>query len=224
MPMLLGGVLATRVARSLLQMKFVAVSDTHGCHRQLELPSGDVFLHAGDVCDRGNRDQVIDFFRWIAGIDFQYKVLIWGNHDFDVVTGETLLPNDEEAATRIREDVTLLDQSSIRIGETLIWGIPTSSSKRAENWGAIPDGVDILMTHRPPHGILDLSRPKFRGPQGSRRLSERVKQVRPKIHLFGHIHHGYGSTVIDQTRFINASLYRSSAKRLVNPPVVFDWH
>lgn len=201
-------------------MRFVAVSDTHGCHRQLDLPRGDVFLHAGDICDRGNREHAIDFFRWVDEIDFEYKVMVWGNHDFDFETGETVLPTSADGHDDLANKINLLNESSIQIGGTTIFGVSTTASKRSENWEGIPDGTDILVTHRPPRGILDKT--PVRGQQGSGRLAKRIREVRPRVHLFGHIHRGYGTTVIGETKFINASLYRSSAKRLVNPPVVFD--
>ena len=71
-------------------MKFVAISDTHGCHRQLNLPSGDVLLHSGDVCDKGNTEQVEDFLNWLTALDFQYKIIIRGNHDIDLKSKTSL--------------------------------------------------------------------------------------------------------------------------------------
>lgn len=195
-------------------MKFVAVSDTHGCHRQLELPTGDVIVHAGDVCDRGDRDQAADFFEWLSEVDFEHKIVIWGNHDFDLTSGRLLFPSP------MIDGVTVLDGSAYRIGELVIWGTPTPANKRGEDWSAIPADVDILVTHRPPQGILD--RPRVRGPQGSRGLAERVRQLQPRVHLFGHIHRSYGQMVIGSTTYINASTYRSTAGRLVNPAVTFE--
>ena len=195
-------------------MRLVAVSDTHGCHRQLQLPEGDVLLHAGDVCDRGRAEQAADFFEWIAELDFEHKLVIWGNHDFDMVTGASLFPG------QMPSGVTLLDHSAYRVGKIVVWGIPTPASKQEEDWTTIPSDTDILMTHRPPHGILDRSR--FRSGEGSKRLAERVREVRPRVHLFGHIHRSYGRKQIDGTTFVNASLYRSSARKLVNDPIVLD--
>ena len=75
-------------------MRIVAISDTHGCHRQLDISGGgDMILHAGDVCDCGDRDQVSDFLDWFDELPFPCKVLISDNHDFDRQTGESLLPD-----------------------------------------------------------------------------------------------------------------------------------
>ncbi|MFK8115510.1 MAG: metallophosphatase domain-containing protein [Rubripirellula sp.] len=195
-------------------MRFVAISDTHGCHRQLDLPAGDVLIHAGDVCDRGSHDQVEDFFLWMSDLPFSHKCLIWGNHDFDLSTNRVLFP------VEMPSSITRLNDSECLIGGLRIWGVPSPANKRGEDWSRIPPGIDVLVTHRPPIGILD--RPKMRGPQGSRGLKKRLLDVTPRVHVFGHIHHGYGQETRNQTRYINASLYRSSLKRLVNSPIVFD--
>ncbi len=192
-------------------MKVVAISDTHGYHRQLDLPAGDVLIHAGDVCDRGNQSEADDFFTWLTHLDFDHKLLIWGNHDFDIARERLLFPQV------IPMGITVLDHVSHRIGNTVFFGVPTPADKTGEDWSAIPNDTDVLITHRPPKGVLDESR--MRGSQGSRRLARRVAQVQPAIHIFGHIHHSYGHETIGATQFFNVSLFRSSRKRLVNQPI-----
>ena len=196
-------------------MKYVAISDTHGCHRHLDLPSGDVLIHAGDVCDRGDQSQTDDFFDWLAKLDFAHKLLIWGNHDFDIADNRLLFPST------IPDGIAILDHCEYRIGKTKIFGVPTPPDKQAENWDAIPLDTNIVVTHRPPKGIQDVSR--LRGSQGSKRLTKRIAEVQPAMHVFGHIHRSYGETIKNGTRFINASLYRSSKKRLVNAPIAFEF-
>lgn len=34
-------------------MKLVCLSDTHGLHAPVQVPDGDILIHAGDVSDRG---------------------------------------------------------------------------------------------------------------------------------------------------------------------------
>jgi predicted phosphodiesterase len=41
-------------------VKLVAVADTHGYHRDLAIPNGDVFLHAGDLTQRGTLEQLAE--------------------------------------------------------------------------------------------------------------------------------------------------------------------
>ena len=91
-------------------MKYVAISDTHGCHRHLDLPAGDVLIHAGDVCDRGSQSQTDDFFDWFAKLDFAHKLLIWGNHDFDIAYNRLLFPST------IPDVIAILDHCEYKIG------------------------------------------------------------------------------------------------------------
>ena len=66
----------------------------------------------------------------------------------------------------------------------------------------IPNGTDILITHRPSQGILDLT---TRGEiAGCEDLMRPVERVRPKQHVFGRIHEGYGMIKKNGTCFVNA--------------------
>ncbi|MFK7772632.1 MAG: metallophosphatase domain-containing protein [Saprospiraceae bacterium] len=195
-------------------MKFVAISDTHGCHRQLTLPKGDVLLHAGDVCNQGNREEVADFLVWMSELDFEHKILIRGNHDFDLIKQVSLL--DIEMPFGVLQ----LDHSGIEINGNLIWGVPSPLDWKNRTWDSIPEQTQILITHQPPYSILDLT-PSFIS-RGEKGLLEKVKQVQPKVHLFGHIHASYGKIEIDNTLFLNASGFKASENRIVNAPFVFE--
>lgn len=200
--------------KKIKKLKFIAISDTHGCHRQLTLPQGDVLLHAGDVCNQGNREQVADFLEWMSELDFEHKILIRGNHDIDLKTRQSLLDLE------MPKGVIQLDHSGIEINGVSIWGIPFPLIWKNRTWESIPLHTQILMTHQPPFSILD--NPPFSPSIGSRKLLEKVKQVQPKIHLFGHIHASYGKKEINETLFLNASAYKASKKRIVNQPFIFE--
>ena len=45
-------------------MKFIIISDTHGQHKNLTLPKGDVIIHAGDISQRGKESEIFDFLNW----------------------------------------------------------------------------------------------------------------------------------------------------------------
>jgi len=195
-------------------MKFVAISDTHGCHRQLELPKGDVLLHAGDVCDQGNQEQVVDFLEWIEQLDFAHKIIIRGNHDIDLKTQNSLLDID------MPKGIIQLHYSGIEIEGKLIWGVPFPLHRNNKDWKNIPEETQILISHQPPYSILD--QPPFSPSVGSRSLLEITKRIEPKVHLFGHIHADYGSKQIGITQFYNASLYKASKQMIVNEPFVFE--
>lgn len=82
-----------------------------------------------------------------------------------------------------------------------------------------PAGLDILITHGPPYGVLDVTP---RGDlAGCEELRKKVDEVLPRVHIFGHIHHGYGILDKGPVKFVNASTcdeeYFPS-----NPPIIFD--
>lgn len=72
-------------------------------------------------------------------------------------------------------------------------------------WSKIPAGVDVLVTHGPPRDILDKA-------PGNRRvgcpiLREQVfSRVKPQVHVFGHIHEGYGTEERLGVNFLNVAL------------------
>ena len=70
-------------------------------------------------------------------------------------------------------------------------------------WETIPEDVDILITHGPPKSILDFSLHQ-RENCGSKSLLNKVLELRPKYHIFGHIHESRG-TLTNYTTFINCS-------------------
>lgn len=74
-----------------------------------------------------------------------------------------------------------------------------TEAELAEKWALIPDDIDILVTHSPPFGILDevhryssKRRCAEHAHVGSISLEHELKRIKPKLHVFGHIHEGYG--------------------------------
>ncbi|KAK3334525.1 Metallo-dependent phosphatase-like protein [Neurospora tetraspora] len=59
----------------------------------------------------------------------------------------------------------------------------------------VPPEADVVISHGPPRGVLDVSR-LTRTSCGSVELWERVKEVRPRLHVFGHIHEAWGAAVV----------------------------
>jgi len=89
----------------------------------------------------------------------------------------------------------------------------------ADKWALIPDGTDVVVTHGPPAGILD--RTDDGRSVGCEDLRDRIAVVKPKLHVFGHIHEGYGRELHDQTTYVNAAIC-TSAYRPTNSPIVVD--
>ena len=95
-----------------------------------------------------------------------------------------------------------------------------SIEERSALYATIPNGIDILVTHGPPYGILDRE-PGSNHRQGCPVLLEAVKRVRPRLHVFGHVHAGYGTGQGKFTAYVNAALL-GWAGDLENPPIVLD--
>lgn len=207
-------------------MKFVFISDTHLKHELLNLPPGDVLVHAGDFSMRGSLPEIAQFLDWFEQQPYRYRVLVAGNHDF--------LAEREPSVFRalLPDRVIYLEDTGIEIEGIRLWGSPITpwffdwafnrqrGAEIRRHWDLIPAGIDILITHGPPYGILDevLRDPR---PVGCRDLLRRVEGVRPQVHVFGHIHEGYGQLERDGTRFINASVL-DAGYRAVNAPVVVE--
>lgn len=207
-------------------MKIVCISDTHSQHRGLELPEGDLLLHAGDVSRIGKRSEIEDFLAWFAAQPHQHKVFIAGNHDYFF---------EREAAGTIAAilpgNVHYLNDSGVEIEGVHIWGSPVQpwfhdwafNRKRGADmrthWDLIPDNTDVLLVHGPPYGILD--RTVHREAVGCHDLLAAVERVAPHLCVFGHIHEAYGMEWHQRTRFINASVLNVAYQR-VNAPIVVE--
>merc|ERR1712227_46222 len=61
--------------------RIVCVSDTHNRHLNLDIQPGDIFIHAGDITQRGTLHELEAFNEWLATLPHKHKVVIGGNHD-----------------------------------------------------------------------------------------------------------------------------------------------
>ncbi|HYO21621.1 MAG TPA: metallophosphatase domain-containing protein [Flavisolibacter sp.] len=207
-------------------MRFVAISDTHCRHRNLRLPKGDVLLHAGDISYRGDKREIEDFLNWFGKLAFKHKIFIAGNHDFFF---------EQEKAALIKklipETVCYLKDESVTINGIKIWGSPYTPwfyrwafNKRrglplAAHWENIPADTDVLLTHGPVYGILDMLLNEQHA--GDKDLLKKVLTLKPKVHVCGHIHESYGTIKRHGIKFINACILNESYE-LINAPQVFD--
>ena len=206
-------------------MRWICISDTHGQHHELrDFPRGKGLIHAGDMSSNGSRESVIDFLKWFASLDYQYKIFIAGNHDW------FFEKNDRNEINKIiPSNVIYLENEGIEIEGIKIWGSPISpefnnwafNRRRGEEinkvWNLIPSDTDILITHGPPQGILD--RTNNWENVGCLDLLTKIMEIQPKFHLFGHIHEDYGKKKIGETTYINASIL-SAMYDVKNRPVV----
>ena len=191
-----------------VRVRLVVMSDTHGRHRDIEVPDGDLFVHAGDFTYfNGSTHAIRDFNDWLGHLPHKSKVVIPGNHDSGFI--------DPEYRELITEATLLVNEGTVMEG-LKIWGSPVTpfdwgafgpetSEERECLFSRIPQGTDILITHGPPRGILDKAL-KQKEPQGCGQLLAAVRRVRPRLHIFGHIHEQYGMFSSSGTLFVNAAL------------------
>lgn len=207
-------------------MRFVVISDTHCRHKNVKLPKGDVLLHTGDITYRGKKEEVADFMNWFAVQRFTHKVFIAGNHDFFFER-----ESPETIKAMIPENVIYLNDNGTQINGLNIWGSPVTpwffnwafNRHRGEqirkHWDLIPANTDILITHGPAYGYLD----QVINEQhvGDKDLLQKILEIKPKVHAFGHIHESYGDIKRKGIRFMNACVLNEHYE-LVNRPIIFD--
>lgn len=177
-------------------MRIVAVADTHLFHDELDVPDGDVFVHAGDLCRGGDLDELEIAAEWIARLPHRHKVIVAGNHDWAFV-------HEPARARSLFRAMHYLEDTEVTLDGVRFYGSPWQpefhhwafnlprGEPLAAVWRRIPLGVDVLVTHGPPDGIGD------RSPTGGRTgcvdLRARLLEAAPRLHMFGHIHQDGGA-------------------------------
>jgi predicted phosphodiesterase len=203
----------------------VALSDTHGRHDRMDVPPGDVLIHAGDLTSHGTLRNLAQFDEWLGSLPHPYKIIIAGNHDW------CFQRTPEEARALVKNAQYLQDEETIIEGVKFYgspwqpwfndWAFNLAEPRALRaKWNLIPRDTQVLLTHGPPHGHCD--RNYLMQHTGCRELLEVVAQeVSPAYHVFGHIHEAYGVSRSGSTTFLNVSACDCSY-RPVNPPVCFS--
>ena len=198
-----------------------------------EMPKADVIIHAGDFSNIGHQIDAIKFFNWFNALDYKHRIVIAGNHDIFMEKG-----NDSEIRMTVPPDVTYLKESGVTIDGIKFWGSPYQpefmnwafnvprGEEIKKHWDKIPEGTDVLITHGPPKDVLDFC-PNWevRGAfvnVGCEELRKAVDRIKPKVHVFGHVHYPGGDhKEVDGTLFINAAIC-NEAYAPINKPQMFD--
>jgi Icc-related predicted phosphoesterase len=219
-----------------LMIHIVHVSDTHSKHRKVKLPVRSktakhhkwVLCHTGDISNRGELDVLKDFNLWLGEqAQFDACVVVCGNHEIGI---------DEYSVAQLRTQLFTnathyLQDSGCTLFGIKFWGSPRTRCKQGfyASWddctkycAMIPAGTDIVMTHSPPFGVLDLAwqpsapndvchvcspprKHKGYAHWGMRALRDRLLAIKPRVSLFGHVHDDEGALRIGPSTFINSA-------------------
>jgi hypothetical protein len=187
----------------------VCVSDTHNA--KPTLPDGDILIHAGDLTQSGSLDELQATINWLLAQPHPIKIVVAGNHDLLLDPNcDSLSQKGTNTAAERRGaidwgDIIYLQDAEATVTcaansrQLRVYGSPRSP--RHGNWafqyprgsgedvwaGTVPRGVDVLVTHGPPRGHLDLFK------LGCEHLLRELWRVRPRLHVFGHVHEGAGT-------------------------------
>lgn len=190
------------------------------------MPDGDVLIHAGDLLQHGSLDELAVAADWLASLPHRRKIVVAGNHEVCLERR----PTEARAVLERVPRLTYLEDSAVTIDGVVFHGSPwqprfriwafgaARGAELAAKWARIPDRVDVLVTHGPPRGFGD--RIRWMGEErhvGCSDLMARVRAVRPRLHLFGHIHQDPGRWEDGTTTFANVTTDEGAL-----PASVFD--
>ena len=217
-------------------MKITLISDTHNKHKFVtnDLPGGDLLIHAGDISSMGYEHEIREFCKWFNNIDnYTHKVFIAGNHDWGFQNNVEIV----KEILGLYANITYLQDNSTLLGEDMVsvygspwqpefynwaFNLPRQGVELKEKWDNIPNNTDILITHGPAYGYVDKVIGRTEN-LGCELLTEKIKELKPKIHVCGHIHTGYGYTFDGDTHYINASVLNESYV-YYNKPLTIEWN
>jgi Icc-related predicted phosphoesterase len=183
-------------------LTLVALSDTHSLHAEVDVPPADLVVVAGDFT-MFDRDPavVFSFNAFLGDLKTKHKPLvIYGNHEFGFEA--------DPSRRKLLSNATVLVNESVTIDGLKFWGSPVTTlysgafgmsnpKDRKALYETIDEDTDVIVTHGPPDTGEHA---------GDEELLERVMEVQPLLHIFGHVHAGYGMKRLGETLFINCAL------------------
>lgn len=208
-------------------MRLVCLSDTHNRTEGLTVPEGDLLLHAGDLTGSGSEEEVEQAAGWLASLPHRHKVVVAGNHDWlfqrEPAKARALLAQ-VPGLTYLEDEAATVAGLSVHGSPWQPWffdwafNLPRDGEELAAVWAKVQPGVDVLLTHSPAHGILDRT---LDGREvGCERLRQALERIRPRLHVFGHIHEAAGTLERDGTRHVNAAVLDARYRRRRAPTVI----
>lgn len=189
-------------------VSIVCISDTHELHREMDMPYGDILIHAGDHAMAGwNHAEIREYDSWLGSLPYKHIVMVPGNHDRWML---------DLAKRRLITHATILADEAVEVMGLLIWGSGVtplatepfgigSPDNRAKLYTTIPQDVNIIVTHTPPYNVMDRA-PGSLHHSGCPELRQAVERIKPQLHVFGHVHGAHGVHGIGETMYANAAL------------------
>lgn len=243
-------------------MTFTHISDTHLKHESLKLPKVDCIIHSGDEGSRTTPIELYNFMEWFNKQEAQLKIFIAGNHsiclDWNWVIsqkkkgkyeGEVAEKNYKQGQEIINsyKDIKYLNNSEYIYEGIKFYGSPITPSfhrqywafnaDRGEEinkyWAQIPTDVNVLITHGPPYGMLDVIPESFKSSpdedthRGCKDLLNVIKKrlLKLRLNCFGHLHSSYGVVLepVSNTRnvlFSNGSVLDEDYNLIIKTPLI----
>ncbi len=214
-----------------------AISDTHNRHQKLTIPPCTFLIHCGDESFQGTKSETKHFAKWFNKQPAKHKIWTPGNHSRNFKRD---YPQSLEWMKVHCPDIHVLINEDVILEGLKLWGSPwtpffcdwayngavTPSDAAIRRipymqdiWRQIPLDTDVLITHGPPRGILDLNQEGYR--QGCCHLLQRLQYVEPRVHIFGHLHGSYGHMTVRNTEYYNVSSCDEDYN-CVNPVTVIE--
>ena len=223
--------------------RFVCFSDTHGRHSSIpreHILLADVLLHAGDLTNTGELEQVQSFNKWLEDYPAKEKIVIAGNHDITFQEDYYISRGAQRFHGEARYNCskvklsltccTYLEDTSVDVNGYRIYGSPWQPEfydwafnlPRGEplrkRWADIPVDTDILLVHGPPAGYVDITPV---GRKGDADLLTAIQLRSIPVVVSGHLHMAHGTATDGTTLFINAATCTEEYVP-IQPPIVFD--
>ncbi len=191
------------------------IADLHGFYPKL--PGGDLLIVAGDLTKQDTEKQLNDFDDWLDAQKYRKKIFIAGNHDNLLVDEKPRIYYTRYGANK-HERFEYLCDSATEFEDLKIWGTPWTPIFDGVNpkckafmaddeffldqkFALIPRDTDILITHGPMRHMLDANEDGYAC--GSSSLKSHIDRVKPKFHIFGHIHEQGGQDMMYDHGYCN---------------------
>lgn len=208
-------------------MKICAMSDLH--RHQIDIPKCDVLAIAGDISG-------FDDAKWFGEIFLPYLkeqknkydicLLVFGNHDDMIHAANVSFPLASDYVKILTnkeftyKGVKFFGSPYCKYSEKIVDSINAFEEPFLKTlFNDIPEDTDVLITHSPPYGFGDtVINQSYH--LGSTSLTERVRIVKPKIHIFGHIHTGKKYTKENGTSYYNVSILNDNYELTYKPTII----